>query len=255
MTTSLVNFARYSFALALVAFALQQVQYDSFRPLILPWPNGNTIAVYLSSAVMIAAAVGLVVARDLRWFASLLGMATLVLFLAGHLPYELTHNLSSIGPWTNTFKVLAFAGSAFILAAAYPVKKVSKVQEALIPFGPAMLGVFLVVCGIEHFVYLPFVNTLVPSWLPWHSFWTIFAAIALLGSGLALIFRIQVRLVAALLGIMIFLWVFMIHIPRAFAYPDLLEGNEITSVFEALAYSAVAGALAVTASPTLRLAI
>jgi uncharacterized membrane protein len=265
-----MKFARYTFALALVAFALQQVQYDAFRPLVLPpwtgWPHGYTYAVYLSGFVMVAFAVGLVIGRDLRRVASLLGMAILVLVLVGHLPYEVTHNLNSIGPWTNTFKALAFAGGAFIIAAGAPGtpalsvaagtaagahgtssargSDLRRIQDALITLGPAMLGLFLVVCCVEHFVYLPFVNMLVPDWLPWHTFWSVFAALALGGAGLALMFRVRVRLVGALLCIMLLLWVFMVHIPRAVADPTGLQGNEVTSVFEALAYGGIAGALA-----------
>jgi len=41
-----------------------------------------------------------------------------------------------------------------------------------------------------------------------------------------------------------FLWVFLLHIPRAVADPRGSLGNEWTSVFEALAYSGVAFMLA-----------
>jgi hypothetical protein len=43
---------------------------------------------------------------------------------------------------------------------------------------------------------------------------------------------------------MMFLWVFLLHIPRAIADPRGSLGNEWTSVFEALAYSGVAFILA-----------
>jgi hypothetical protein len=39
---------------------------------------------------------------------------------------------------------------------------------------------------------------------------------------------------------MIFLWLIVLHIPRAIAEPYVAKGNEITSVFEALAFSGIA---------------
>ncbi len=43
-----------------------------------------------------------------------------------------------------------------------------------------------------------------------------------------------------LLGIMLFIWFVILHIPRAIADPNIDKGNEVTSVFEALAFSGVA---------------
>jgi hypothetical protein len=39
---------------------------------------------------------------------------------------------------------------------------------------------------------------------------------------------------------MLFLWLVLLHIPRAIAEPYVAKGNEITSVFEALAFSGIA---------------
>jgi uncharacterized membrane protein YphA (DoxX/SURF4 family) len=85
----------------------------------------------------------------------------------------------------------------------------------------------------------------VPSWIPWQYFWTYFAAVALIGGGMAIILDFRVRLFANLLAIMIFLWLILLHIPRAIADPHSLNGNEITSVFEAFAYPGIALVLAV----------
>ena len=64
--------------------------------------------------------------------------------------------------------------------------------------------------------------------------------VALIGSGVCILLKIKIRLVSFLLGIMLLLWFFVLHLPRAIAYPDLEKGNEITSVFQALAFSSIA---------------
>lgn len=102
----------------------------------------------------------------------------------------------------------------------------------------------LVTFGFEHFLYTGFVASLVPVWIPWPVFWTYFAGIALIGAGLAIILGIGSALAATLLGVMLFLWVVFLHLPRAIADPYSNLGNEWSSVFQALAFSGVAFILA-----------
>ena len=102
----------------------------------------------------------------------------------------------------------------------------------------------MIVFGIDHFLYTEFVATLVPRWIPAPVFWTYFAAVALIGSGVAIILKIKIRLIGILLGIMLFIWFVILHIPRAVADPYVDKGNEVTSVFEALAFSGIAFVIA-----------
>jgi uncharacterized membrane protein len=101
-----------------------------------------------------------------------------------------------------------------------------------------LLAVFLTICGIQHFVYADFVTTLVPAWLPGLRFWTYFTGTALIAGGLGLLVPQSRALAATLSGLMIFLWVFLVHIPRSMA--DLHNPSEMSGVFEALALSGVA---------------
>ena len=98
----------------------------------------------------------------------------------------------------------------------------------------------MIIFGIDHFLYAQFVATLVPEWIPFPFFWTYFAAVALIGSGISFITGIKIKLVGLLTAIMLFIWFLILHIPRAVAMPELANGNEITSVFQALAFSGVA---------------
>jgi len=53
-------------------------------------------------------------------------------------------------------------------------------------------------------------------------------------------------LFGALTAVMIFIWLLVLHIPRAVADPYGANGNEITSCFEALAFSGIALIIAMT---------
>jgi uncharacterized membrane protein YphA (DoxX/SURF4 family) len=89
---------------------------------------------------------------------------------------------------------------------------------------------------------------LVPSWIPGHLFWTYFTGTALIAGGVGLCIGRTARLAAALLGFIIFIWVLVLHVPRAIA--DLHGANEWTSVFQALAMSGIAFILAASLPPT-----
>jgi hypothetical protein len=49
---------------------------------------------------------------------------------------------------------------------------------------------------------------------------------------------------------MLFIWFLILHIPRAIDMPEIANGNELTSVFQALAFSGVALVIAITTSPS-----
>jgi uncharacterized membrane protein len=126
--------------------------------------------------------------------------------------------------WTNPAKLLALAGGALLAAGG-------SLRLAILP------GVFLLICGIQHFVYAGFVDTLVPAWIPPGArFWTYFSAVALIAGGAGMLLSKTRRSAALLSGVMIFLWVPMLHLPRAVG---MRNADELAGVFEALAIAGV----------------
>jgi uncharacterized membrane protein YphA (DoxX/SURF4 family) len=79
----------------------------------------------------------------------------------------------------------------------------------------------------------------VPAWIPpGQRFWTYFTGVALIAGGVGLLLPRTVRAAAFLSGVMVFLWVLLLHIPRAMSEAN--QANELAGVFEALAISGVA---------------
>jgi uncharacterized membrane protein len=253
---NLVKAGRGFFAVCLIGLAGQQLYYSSFRPVFIPpWSNhipGQTILVCLTSIALIGAALSILLEKKARTVSLLLGGAFLALFLFSYIPFELLVDPAGkhIGVWSNAFKELAFAGGAFAVAGSFEFQPLQKrtslirLLELFIPMGSLFFSITMIVFGIEHFLYPDFVATLVPAWIPGHLFWTYFAAIALIGAGLAIILRVRLKGVAILLGTMIFLWFLFLHIPRAAIAPASDNGNELTSVFEALGFSGAAFVMA-----------
>jgi uncharacterized membrane protein len=77
----------------------------------------------------------------------------------------------------------------------------------------------LAVFGAEHLSGAQFIKDGVPSFIPWHLFWAYFVGFALLAASLSIATKIQVRWSGLLFGIMMVLFVAMIHFPRALANP------------------------------------
>ncbi len=91
--------------------------------------------------------------------------------------------------------------------------------DRIVLLGPMLMAFAVAVFGADHFVAAPFVAKGVPSWIPGHLFWAYFVGFALIAAALSLAAKVQPRLSAALLGIMIFIFVLTIHIPSCFATP------------------------------------
>src|SRR5262249_40349640 len=73
----------------------------------------------------------------------------------------------------------------------------------------------LAVFGAEHFCLRGSMIGLVPLYIPWPLFWIYFVGAALIIASLSIATKIQVRWSGLLFGIMMFLFVAMIHLPGA----------------------------------------
>jgi uncharacterized membrane protein len=87
------------------------------------------------------------------------------------------------------------------------------------PLGRIALAVPIAVFGAEHLTSPQAIMKIIPAWMPGKVFWTYFVGVALIGAALSFIFRVRIRLSATLLGIMLFCFVAMIHLPNAIAEP------------------------------------
>ena len=69
--------------------------------------------------------------------------------------------------------------------------------------------------GAEHLSGAKSLMDLVPSYMPWRLFWAYFVGFALIAASLSIATKTQVRWSGLLFGIMMFLFVAMIHFPGA----------------------------------------
>jgi uncharacterized membrane protein len=237
-----LRLGRSFIGVAAMGWGVQQLvtrQFVRLVPKLPAWVPSPSLWAVLVGVVLVAAGLALLLGRWTRLAAGVLAALILVSFVLLQVPVVVANPLTGF-LWTNPLKALALAGGAGILIARSPGagRPASTAHASLEPLGAVLLALFLLVGGIQHFVYRGFVATLVPSWVPGHMFWTFFTGVALIAGGLGILFRPTARLAATMAALMIFSWVLLLHIPRALAVPH--EPGETAGVFEALALSGVA---------------
>jgi len=77
--------------------------------------------------------------------------------------------------------------------------------------------------GAEHLSGGKILMNAVPPYMPWRLFWVYFVGFALIAASLSIATKIQVRWSGLLFGIMMFLFVAMLHLPRAVASGDRIS--------------------------------
>jgi len=185
---------------------------------------------YLLGVLLVLIGVGLLVRRTVAAAAIALSVLLLVLLFGFSLPAALAQ--ASMGyVWVDPLMILAMLGGVSLAAG-----RASR-------FAAWALGAFLAYCGAAHFPYAKYVASLIPPWIPAHMFWTYFAAIALIAGGVGVVVPRTARLAATLSGVMLFSWVFLVHIPLAINTHNV---GEVSRGFQALSDSAVAFMLAGT---------
>jgi uncharacterized membrane protein len=239
---------RLFFAIAIAAFGIQQLvtaEFVRLVPPLPPWIPGHPLWARLVGVILLAAgaAIGIGRGRIARWAAAVVSVLIALSILFLHLPKAAANPLVGF-VWTNPCKALAMLGGTFLVAATLPDdgSGLARTFRWLAPLGRLFLAGFMILGGIQHFVYADFVSKLVPAWIPVPQFWVYFTGIALVAGGVGMLVPKTARLAALMAGIMIFLWVLLLHIPRALA--DVHVPAEMSGVFEALAMSGIAFILA-----------
>lgn len=234
---SLRTIGRSFFGFSTAAFGIAQLVRADFVRLVpdLPtWlPGPPSIWAAATGALLLVIGGMILVGKHLRLTTAVLAGLIMISFVFLHVP-EIASDPARGFKWTNPCKALALLGGSMLIAGS---------GRALLSWSPRLFfGAFLIICGIQHFVYADFVTQLVPTWLPSRPFWTYFTGVALLAGGVGVLVPLVARWAAALSGLMIFSWAFLLHLPRAFG--DVDAPGELDGVFEALALAGVALLLA-----------
>src|SRR5215472_825529 len=118
--------------------------------------------------------------------------------------------------------------------------------DKLILFGPVFYATPIGAFGTEHFTLREAIASIVPDWIPWHTFWAYFVGACFVAAAFSLVTGIRTRLAASLLALTFFLFVVLMDVPGWVQNPG--DRFAPTLALRELAFSGGALALAATLS-------
>ncbi len=240
-SSPLTTAGRILYALAILGFGIQYALTGHLRrglPLCPAWLPHNHILAYALAALFLAAGLALLTpwrtnAVSLVLGLLLLGSSALYLMHFNYVAYD--------GDGRTLFlECLALAASALILHGLS-----SGSRYSLMP-GRLFFAVSMIVFGIQHFLYVRFISTLVPHYLPGHHLWVIGTGLALIAAGLSLATTIEDKYAAYGLFVLFFGWLVLLHAPRILH--ALHNADEWSSGFVVLAFSGTSLLLAASST-------
>ena len=240
----LIRIGRCLYGIAIFAVGFHMILLRDFRPEVLPpfpaWAHVHAVfPIFIGIALMIS---GIMIAgSNAKNICIYLGFFFLGLFISFHLPWILflspdkpTHLVS----WFAGGETLAYSGGAFVMAGSYFGKPFTK--------GRILFCILMIIFGYSHFLFAEGVSQMVPKFFGFRLFWTYLCGTALIGAGIAIIFKIWIRFIALLLSAMLFIFFIFFHVPDAIQNPSDGHGNEIVRAIICLMFVGIALVIAET---------
>jgi uncharacterized membrane protein len=115
-------------------------------------------------------------------------------------------------------------GALILVIGLITVRKEFLQQQGLnkiVVLGPVFFAVPLAVFGAEHFTATTILAGMVPAWLPGHMFWALFVGACLIAAAVSIAAGKYAGLASALAGVLILLFVFLIHLPNVVGNPHV----------------------------------
>lgn len=192
--------------ICIAAICLHNFDFAGQRqPVPAGWPLRPAL-VDINITLLAAAGVALLAGRWLRYGAIAVAMWIGLWVVALHLP-----RIGAVeAAWLGLTECLAIA-----VAAARAIDLSAK------PYAEHVLDWVYALClfsfGAAHFIYVQITASMVPSWLPAHTFWAVFTGAAHVAAGLSLITGIWTRLATRLLAVMLGSFTLLVNLPIALA--------------------------------------
>ena len=201
------------------------------------------IAGWITGVALLAAVAAALPRATARYGALAIAVILFLWVLLLHVPV-LVSTPPSGNTWTPAFEVFAMAGAALALfgIASLPSlgdRELSARRAILI--GRLCYAVSLPVFGVLHYMYIGYVASVIPSWIPAHVAFGYVTGAAHIAAGVSIATGMLARVAAYCVAAMFGSWVIILHTPRVLAH--LHDANEWTSLIVAL--SMCGGALIV----------
>lgn len=223
---------------AFAGFAI--VQLVSLEPVeaLAPLHKGKIIqavvAILMALVMIFVSALSIV--KGLRLFAFLVsGFLLCTMILALHLP-RILGNMYEPTYWTAALQTLAIA-SGSLLVGFQNSEFAHEPPAPIVHVARSLFGICLIVFGVQHFLYADFIVTMMPDWFPAKTFHQKLVTAGLVGASLLYVANRFINWASAVMSILFFSWVVIIHLPDVVRQP----GNAATwqELFIALALAGI----------------
>ena len=216
----LERFGRLLFSLAIIGIGIETLicsYVSSYSPgpyykvvPVIPWLPAIPILAYLVGALLVLCGAGLLFQRTSVVSSITLGAVMLLCGLAFDLPRR--PNLMSAEWRTNVLEPITIGSLAWLAPGLGGIPRwLHRASRYLLAFA-------LIIFGIAHFQVLTFIASMVPGWIPWHWFWTVFFGVAFIAAGVSFATGFLQPWAAVGMGLMFALWLITIHLPPVLNY-------------------------------------
>ena len=210
---------RHVFGIGIMAIGLACLVWGDFitgQPVPNDFPHRIALA-YTVAAFLLCAGIIMQWRRSASVGAAALAAYYLVIvIIVMHGPVLLAR-FKEYGVYEGLAEQFAIAAAALIVYAT-TARIPAPVGARLTLIGQLTLGLCALIFGGAHFVYMNFTAPLVPKWLPPSQvFWGYLTGVAFILAGLAILSRMQARLAAILLAVMLATFTLLVHVRILFA--------------------------------------
>lgn len=207
------------FSITMIGLGIVGLLYPDFVPVWSPVPAGipgRGLIVYLGPLISLASGIGLLVPRVAAIAARLLLTTLLLWLLIFRLPnFLLTSPFEAC--WS-VFPLVVMLAATWVLyvwfAPDWDRQHLSFVSgNNGLRIAHVLYGFSLIFFGSAHFIDMKDTLSLIPNWLPGHTFWAYFTGGAFIAAGVAVLAGRCARLAASLSALQIGLFLLLVWVP------------------------------------------
>ena len=174
---------------------------------------GGVLPAYVNGSLLIIAGVLMLTKKQALAGALLTAFIFLAFLLIRHVPM-LVMGENMPGERTSAAETALFLGGALMLAGS--ILKSHQTQNRgrlLFAAGEYLFALGLFAFGVLHYVSEVFVVSIIPSWIPWKTFWAYFVMTCFFAAAISIFIQRLVPLSSLLLSLMFFLFICLMHLP------------------------------------------
>ncbi|HXX16459.1 MAG TPA: DoxX family membrane protein [Candidatus Eremiobacteraceae bacterium] len=181
------------------------------------WMPGPWFWTYFVGTSLFAAALSLALKKHAGLAAGPTALMLFCFVLMLHIPGALAKTGDRFR-WIVALRDLSFSAGALAFAGAQMAEKRGKTASAMIAIGRVVIGVVVVVFGVEQLVRpdgVPGVplERLTPTWIPGHKLWAYVAGVVFVVAGGYLLANRKTRWAATVVGVTVLLLVLLVYGP------------------------------------------